>query len=154
MWSPNRRFPLSWNVKLDTYSGVWEGRRSSVPDGTATTFATKDDSAAGSQPAAFFVRCMRGSRGAKGEDGTNEQPPSGSGWRLFVMTPAGLEPATYCLGGSRSIHLSYEVEFPIDIIYQVRRRFSSHAGHADGTTNCAGGALQRRLISEFRERTM
>lgn len=27
----------------------------------------------------------------------------------FSMTPAGLEPAAYCLGGSRSIHLSYEV---------------------------------------------
>jgi hypothetical protein len=67
------------------------------------------------------------------------------------MTPAGLEPATYCLGGSRSIHLSYEVDFPIDIIYQVRSRFSSHAWHPAEPLPCGGGAATRS-IPGFSER--
>ena len=35
-----------------------------------------------------------------------------------IMGLAGLEPAAYCLGGSRSIHLSYGA-FQFDIIYQA-----------------------------------
>lgn len=67
------------------------------------------------------------------------------------MAPAGLEPATYCLEGSRSIHLSYGAELH-SLIYQALRERGS-----DGSTSPScqpsfyGGKPERSSASGIRK---
>src|SRR5690606_10356057 len=88
-------------------------------------------------------RCCPSRGGGRKPEKTTAASSGGDSGGDLEMGSAGLEPATYCLGGSRSIHLSYEpsparlypeqsITFAADLLARGRARAARWCGPPRG----------------------